>query len=450
MKEIRNYCIETLHLRRYSDECLKELEGILSSDERTEDTEVPWLREEAEGLYRLLEEKGFSLSGKKTMIRSLIESYMKKEVDATPFESHPLEMISFEEEIENQYRLVDIMHRHFDGFEALKEGDYGCHIDYGRPERTVEVEKVLAEYFRTEDAVLVRGGGTGAIRALCFALLKRDDRVLVHDASMYMTTAITLEAMGVKVIKTDFNDFENIRRCLEEGIDVLYIQRVRQKLSDSYDTVKIIQQVREIAPQVKILVDENYAVNKVKMLGAEAGADASAFSAFKLMGIPGIGIIAGKKEAIDIVHRQNYSGGGQVQGPEASEVLRSLVINPVMLGVQDRSVNEVVKRLESGEVSHVEKALKANLEERIILVKLDLPIAREVIKEAIKRGGLPHPVGSESRYEVQTLFYRVAKVMLEEEPLYEKYVIRINPMRSGPDTVVRILKEAIDAVMKQD
>ena len=68
----------------------------------------------------------------------------------------------------------------------------------------MEVEKVLAEYFRTEDAALVRGGGTGAIRALCFALLKRDDRVLVHDASMYMTTAITLEAMGVKVIKTDY------------------------------------------------------------------------------------------------------------------------------------------------------------------------------------------------------------------------------------------------------
>lgn len=119
----------------------------------------------------------------------------------------------------------------------------------------------------------------------------------------------------------------------------------------------------------------------------------------------------------------------------------------MLLGVQNQAVDEVVRRLEKGEVKHVEKALKANLEERIILVMLDLPIAREVIKEAIKRGGLPHPVGSESRYEVQALFYRVAKVMLEEEPLYEKYVIRINPMRSDPDTVIRILKESIEAVV---
>ena len=449
MKDIRTYCKETLCLNEYLDEYLLELEKLLKS-KKTKDTDtVIGLKKETEGLFRILEKQGYQLEGKKPLIRSLTQKYLKKEVDKTPFESHPLEMISFEEEIENQYRLVDLMHRHFDGFEALREGDYGCHVKYGRPERTVEVEKVLAEYFHTEDAALVRGGGTGAIRALCFALIHNGSRVLIHDASMYMTTRITLEGLGAELIRTDFNDLSNIRRCLKEGVDVLYIQRVRQKLSDSYDTVRIIEEARKIAPEVKILVDENYAVNKVRMLGGGAGADASAFSAFKLMGIPGIGIIVGKKEVIDIVHRQNYSGGGQVQGPEATEVLRSLVINPVLLGVQDRSVDEIVRRLENREVKHVEKALKANLEERIVLVKLDLPIAREVIEEAIKRGGLPHPVGSESRYEVQTLFYRVAKVMLEEEPLYEKYVIRINPMRSGPDTVIRILKESVEAVMKR-
>ena len=448
MKDIRTYCRETLCLNLYLEEYLRELEKVLKSKKTKENDTNIGLKKEMTGLYRILEKQGYELEGKKALIHSLTEKYLKKEVDKTPFESRPLEMICFEEEIQNQYRLVDLMHKHFDGFEALKEGDYGCHIKYGRPERTMEVEKILAEYFHTEDAALVRGGGTGAIRALCFALIHNGSRVLIHDASMYMTTKITMEGLGAQLIRTDFNDFENIRRCLKEGIDVLYIQRVRQKLSDSYDTVKIIEEVRRIDPRVKILVDENYAVNKVKNLGAGVGADASAFSAFKLMGIPGIGIIVGTKEVIDIIHKQNYSGGGQVQGPEATEVLRSLVINPVLLGVQDRSVDEIVRRLENDEVKHVEKALKANLEERIVLVKLDLPIAREVIEEAIKRGGLPHPVGSESRYEVQTLFYRVAKGMLEEEPLYEKYVIRINPMRSGPDTVIRILKESVEAVIE--
>ena len=70
---------------------------------------------------------------------------------------------------------------------------------------------------------------------------------------------------------------------LREGVDVLYIQRVRQKLSDSYDAVSIIKEARKIDPKIRILVDENYAVNKVRFLGAAVGADASAFSAFKLM-----------------------------------------------------------------------------------------------------------------------------------------------------------------------
>ena len=449
MKEILNYSIKKFNLDSCAEEYVKKLEQLLSSKKKDrKPAQIFCMKKEMQGLFSLLEKKGYEYADREGLIFDLTLSYMKKQLDHRDFVSHPLEMISFEEEIENQYRLVDIMHRNFKGYDALNEGDYGCHIDGGRPQRTKKVEKVLAEYFRSEDAALVRGAGTGAIRSLCFAMMKSGDRVLVHDASMYYTSRLTLEGIGVKIIKTDFNDIRNILKHVKEGIDVLYIQRVRQKLSDRYDTVKIIEEVRKIDQKVRIIVDENYAVNKVRYLGSAVGADASTFSGFKLLGMPGISVITGRKEVIDRIHEQNYSGGGQVQGPEASEVLRSLVNNPVLLAVQHRSVDEIVKRLENGEVSHVEKAVKANLEERIILVKLDLPIAREVNREAEKLGALPHPVGSESRYEVQSLFYRVAKVMIEDEPLYEKYVIRINPMRSGPVTVIRILKESIDKVLK--
>jgi len=449
MNDLRTYCQKNFHLNQYLDDYLKKLQKLLEADEGAEKYKGCYLKKEVEGLCHILERNGYSCKGKEGRIQSISERYMKKEMDAICFESHPLKMLTFQQEIENQYRLVDIMHRNFDGFEALQAGDYGCHIRYGRPERTVKVEKVLAEYFHTEAAALVRGGGSGAIRALCFALMGKDSRVLVHDAPIYKTSELTLRGLGANIFKTDFNDFDNVRRYLEQGIDVIYIQRVRQKLTDHYDTIELIENIRKIDRKVRIIVDENYAVNKVEKLGAQAGADASTFSTFKLMGIPGIGLIVGKKKLIDIIHEQNYSGGGQVQGPEASEVLRSLVINPAMLAIQDLSVDQITQRLNNGEVRHVAKALKANLEERIVLVKLDLPIAREVIEEAIKLGALPHPVGSESRYEVQALFYRVAKVMLDENPIFEKYVIRINPMRSGPDTVIRILDEAIKKVLKR-
>ena len=447
MKQLKDYCKEKFNLSIYTDEYLKKLDQLLKSNRQDRQTKIFCLKKEMKGFYSLLQKQGYDFKDKKGLIFELTLRYMKKELDKADFVSYPLDMISFEEEIENQYRLVDIMHRNFSGYDALSEGDYGCHIDGGRPQRTKKVEKVLAEYFGSEDAALVRGGGTGAIRSLCFAMIKSDDTVLVHDASMYYTSQLTLDGIGANVIRTDFNEFENIRKELKKGVDVLYIQRVRQKMTDHYDAIEIIEKVRRIDKKVKIIVDENYAVNKVRKLGCVVGADASTFSTFKLLGIPGIGLICGKKELIKKIHEQNYSGGGQVQGPEASEVLRSLVNNPVLLAVQNKSVDEIVRRLENKEVRHVDKALKANIEERIILVKLDLPIAREVNEAAEKLGALPHPVGSESRYEVQSLFYRVARVMIEENPLYEKYVIRINPMRSGPDTVIRILKEAINQVL---
>ena len=449
MKDILKYSKNKFHLDSYADEYVRKLMQLLESEKKDRNQSIFCLKKKMKGLFSLLEKKGYQIQNKKGLIFDLTVRYMRKQLDQREFVSHPLEMIGFEEEIENQYRLVDIMHRNFKGYEALSEGDYGCHIDGGRPLRTRKVEKVLAEYYGSEDAALVRGSGTGAIRSLCFAMMKSGDRVLVHDALMYYTTKLTLEGIGVKIIRTDFNNLNSILEHVRDGIDVLYIQRVRQKLSDSYDTIRIIEEVRKIDRKVKIIVDENYAVNKVRYLGSAKGADASAFSTFKLLGIPGIGLIIGKKEVIRKIHEQNYSGGGQVQGPEAMEVLRSLVNNPVLLAVQDKAVDEIVERLEKGEVRHVVKALKANLEERIILVRLDLPIAREVNIEAEKLGALPHPVGSESRYEVQSLFYRVAKVMIEEEPLYEDFVIRINPMRSGPDTVIRILKETIAKVLKQ-
>ena len=445
MKEIEKFVREKLNLNKYLEEYLDELDILLRSNERS-DEENRWLIQETDELCDLLEKKGYEAEGKKALIRKLSETYMKKELDQIPFESHPLKMIDLDEAIRRQFELVDIMHRNLDGYEALEEGDYGCSLEYGRPLRTMKVEKIIAEYFHSEDAALVRGGGTGAIRALCFALLKQGSRVLVHDAPIYKTTATTFESMGVELVKADFNNFEDVRRHLG-NIDVVYIQRVRQQLTDSYDTIELIAKIREIDRNVKILVDENYAVNKVRYLGAACGADASTFSGFKLLGLPGIGIVVGRKELIERIHEQNYSGGGQVQGPEASELLRSLVNNPILLGVQHLSVDEIVQRLQKKEVAHVDKAVKANLEERIILVKLDLPIAREVMAEAVKLGALPYPVGSESRYEVQSLFYRVAKVMLDKDPIFGKFVIRINPMRSGPDTVIRILNEAINKVL---
>ncbi len=401
------------------------------------------LEKEAEEVCGLLERPDL-----RPHVQHLLVNMLNHEVQMIPFESSPLKSISMEQSIKNQYRFVDILHRHFNGYEALEAGDYGCVLGLGRPRRTAEAEKVIAEYFHAEDCILLRGAGTGAIRAILFATVHRGSKVLVHDASMYVTTQISMEGLGAELVYADFNDFDSVKKALETGVDMVYIQRSRQAMTDSYDTIELIQKIREVQPEVRIVVDENYAVFKVEQLGCEAGADLSTFSCFKVMGIPGIGCVVGKKELIDVLRTHNYSGGGQVQGPEATEILRSLVNVHALLGVQNLAVEEISRRLNEKEVPHVRKALKANIEERILLVQLDLPIAKQVMEKACELGALPYPVGSESRFEVHTMFYRVSRTMMEKHPIFANYVIRINPMRAGSDTVLRILNQSIQEVLK--
>ena len=80
------------------------------------------------------------------------------------------------------------------------------------------------------------------------------------------------------------------------------------------------------------------------------------------------------------------------------------------------------------------------------MVEFEEPIAEEVLKEAEKLGAAPNPVGAESRYEIVPMFYRVSGTFRAADPGITKRMIRINPMRSGDDTIIRILKEAMERV----
>ena len=44
------------------------------------------------------------------------------------------------------------------------------------------------------------------------------------------------------------------------------------------------------------------------------------------------------------------------------------------------------------------------------------------------------------------MFYRISGTFRAKDPTWEKRMIRINVMRSGPDTVIRILRELIEEV----
>lgn len=355
--------------------------------------------------------------------------------------SWPLQSLTMDEAQDKQFQLVDIICRHFPGSDFLTTGDLGLVSGLNQPHMTRRVEAVLADFFCAEQAVLVQGAGTGAIRSGLAALLKAGDSLLIHDAPLYPTTAGIAEQMGLQLIRADFNQPESIARAIEQyGPQAALIQHSRQKIDDAYDLREVIACFNHYG--LPSLTDDNYAVMKVDAIGCECGATLSTFSCFKLFGPAGVGLVVGDKRAINAVRNGMYSGGSQVQGAQAMEALRGMVFAPVMHAVQAQVTTRVLEALRNGAIPQVKRALIANAQSKVLLVEFHQPVAEKVLARAAELGALPYPVGAESKYEIPPLFYRVSGTFRQFDPSLEQRMIRINPNRSGAQTVLRLLRES--------
>lgn len=355
--------------------------------------------------------------------------------------TYPLQSMTMEQAQQKQFRLVDIICQHFPGSDFLTQGDLGLVPGLNQPQITQRVEHVLADFFSAEAAALVGGAGTGALRAGLAAILKPSETLLVHDAPIYPTTRVSIEQMGIQVILADFNQLADVKRVIAlRRPQACLIQHTRQKIDDRYHLADIIELMNE--NNIPTIIDDNYAVMKVSLIGCEAKASLSTFSSFKLLGPAGVGVIAGEQQWISKIRASMYSGGSQIQGYQAMEMLRGLVFSPVTHAVQARVNDELVARLNKGEVSAVKHAFLANAQSKVLLVEFNQPIAKQVLAKAKELGALPYPVGAESRFEIPPLFYRVSGTFLEASPELEQRVIRINPNRSGTETIMRILRES--------
>ncbi|ASN04538.1 aminotransferase class V-fold PLP-dependent enzyme [Virgibacillus necropolis] len=356
-----------------------------------------------------------------------------------------LPSLTIEEAQNLQFKLVGSMSKHFTGDQFLSMGDLGVAPRYKKPEQTERVECAIADFFGAGKTALVRGAGTGAIRIIVSTLLSAGETMFIHTAPVYTTTKDTIKMLGIQTKAVDFNDLKAVEKAVvdDQVCKLFYVQHARQQPTDTYDLRALIETVKGVRPDLQVVVDDNYCAMKTHGIGIEYGADYSTFSGFKILGPEGIGVIAGKEEAINTLQERNYSGGGQVQGHEAMELLRMMTFAPVSLAIQNAQVEEVCKQLNEGAIEGIESAYMTNAQSKNVIVELKDPIAQEVIKRSNSLGAATHPVGAESKYEIVPMIYRVSGSFIEAQPRLEKYGLRINPMKSGARTVLNILEKAI-------
>ena len=356
-----------------------------------------------------------------------------------------LPTLNLDEAMDKQFALVDAITRHFPGAEFLSAGDRGLVPGLGRPRATAQVETVLADFFGQEDAVLLRGAGTGSIRAALAAAFRPGDSVFIHTSPIYPTTKVSFDMMNLLTTEADFNDISAaVTAYKKSGAAGALVQLARQKPDDSYDYAELIPALKEAHPEKPLITDDNYTVMKIPKIGCQTGADLSCFSLFKLLGPEGVGCVCGKRAYVEKIRFSHYSGGVQVQGTEALEALRSLVYAPVALAIQAKVCEEVAERLCKGEVKGVKDAFVVNAQSRVIIVELEEARAPEVIKKAETFGAAPYPVGSESRYEICPLFYKVSGTFIKSDPSFASRMIRINPMRAGAGVILSILRRSLE------
>lgn len=365
-------------------------------------------------------------------------------------ETYPLRSMLLEEAQEKQFKIVDVIARNMSGREFLELGDLGVVQRINKPHKTKIVENIIAEIFDAEACILTRGSGTQALRWGLLAGISPNEKILIHKAPIYPTTEINIRSMNLETVEYDFNDLKDIYEVLSDNeIKFCLLQHTRQKPDDRYDLGEVIKKIKEYRKDIIILVDDNYAVMKVSRIGSELGADLSAFSMFKLLGPVGIGCLVGRKELIEKIEKYNYSGGGQVQGYEASEVLRGLTYVPVSLAIQAQESEKLLEELNKQEkYPYIKKVFLANAQSKVLLVEFRENMADRILTEAEKLGALPNPVGAESKFEIPPLFYKVSGTFLKADPSLKERMIRINPNRSGSETVIRILEESYRRIME--
>ncbi len=157
--------------------------------------------------------------------------------------------------------------------------------------------------------------------------------------------------------------------------------------------------------------------------------------------------MVGDADVITGIRATLYSGGSQIRGRAG---VGSITWAGVRAGNACGAGGGVSERLmallNGGAVPEVKNAVIANAQSKVLIVEFHQPIAAVVLEEAQKRGALPYPVGAESKYEIPPLFYRLSGTFRRANPQSEYCTIRINPNRSGEETVLRILRESIASI----
>ncbi len=184
-----------------------------------------------------------------------------------------------------------------------------------------EVRELVRDLINAKNIseIVYTSGTTESLNLVAFGFfkkyLKKDDEVLINKAehaSNILPWLVLQKEIGIKVkyIPLDENrelTIENIKKTITDKTKVISVAHISNVIGDIRD----IEQIGKICKEKNIyfVVDAAQSISHYKIDVEKANIDFLAFSAHKMMGPTGVGILYGKKELLDKTDPLKYGGG---------------------------------------------------------------------------------------------------------------------------------------------
>ncbi len=228
--------------------------------------------------------------------------------DSAASSQKPLQVLKKEEQLHLEY--YGNIHR-------------GAHFLADRA--TVDYEEVRDQvagfiHAGSREEIIFTKGTTESINLVAFsfgeAFISEGDEIIVSEMEHHANIVpwqMMAERKGAKVVMLPFADDG---RLMIEDLDVLINERTKliavAHVSNTLGTINPVKAIIEKAHQsgIKVLVDGAQAIKHIPVDVQAMDADFYVFSAHKMYGPNGVGVLYGKKELLD--RMPPYQGGGEM------------------------------------------------------------------------------------------------------------------------------------------
>jgi len=185
-------------------------------------------------------------------------------------------------------------------------------------ETRTKVQKFIKAKKSSE--VVFTGGTTQSLNLVVNGLkpfLKANDEIWltsIEHSSNLLPWIVLAKELNLKLreipLNEDFSiDFKTLATKITKKSKVLTFANVSNTIGISNDVAKIVQAVRQENPEIIVVVDATQAVSHEAVDVVKMDVDFLAFSAHKMYGPFGVGILYGKEQWLEKIPPLTYGGG---------------------------------------------------------------------------------------------------------------------------------------------